>query len=237
MARIARWVSLTLLAVVLVLGAALWLIESPWAREWLEKQASQRLGDRNVEIGALDIGWGWPLSVRLEDVRVANPDWAPHERLLTLQALELVVDTNALLKGDIQLGRLHLQRPAVHLARREDGATSWEGLMDQEDDGEPGMRPDAIRVAEGRLTYAIRCSTPISMSPSIRATPSLASWWPRPRGVFKESPCSSTSRATPQPRRWQAIPWLMPRGFRARWASRTWVRSTVGCRHVSMTAA
>lgn len=153
MARIARWVLLPLLAVLLMLAAAMWLVESPWAREWLEKQASQRLGGRNVEVGALDIGWGWPLAVCLEDVRIANPDWAPHERLLTLQALEFVVDTNALLKGDIQLGRLHLQRPAVHLARREDGATSWEGLMDQEDDGEPGMRPDAIRVAEGRLTY------------------------------------------------------------------------------------
>ncbi|MBS9403173.1 AsmA family protein [Halomonas sp. TRM85114] len=124
-----------------------------WPREWLEKQASQRLDGRNVEIGALDVDWGWPLVVRLEDVKVANPDWASHEHMLELEALELEVDTRALLSGNIQLQRLDLQSPVVHLARGEDGAVNWEGVIDQEPGQEPGIRPDVVNVEEGRLTY------------------------------------------------------------------------------------
>ncbi|MGC3872773.1 AsmA family protein [Halomonas sp. GXIMD04776] len=153
-----RWSLLGVLGLVALLVGPMLLIESSWARALLEDQISKRLNGRDVEIGELEIDWGWPLSIRLERLSVANPDWVPHSHLLDLEALALTLDLGALLQGKVALERLHLQRPEIHLARREDGTTSWSGLFagDDKQSGEgggPTISPDVVSIDQGRLTY------------------------------------------------------------------------------------
>ena len=73
--KLARRVVITTGAVLLVLLGAVLYLESAWFRGWLESQASEQLG-RDVEIGGNGIDWGLPLTLRLDDVRVANAPWA-----------------------------------------------------------------------------------------------------------------------------------------------------------------
>ncbi|MEC9482183.1 MAG: AsmA family protein, partial [Halomonas sp.] len=157
MAKAARRSLIALAGVVALLVAVAALLESHWAREWLENQVSQRLNGRDVEIGSLDIGWGWPLSARLENVHIANPAWAREEQMLDLAALEVAVDPGALLQGKVKRGRLHLERPEVHLARGEGGMTNWDGLTGgggQSGGGSGfGISPDILSIDEGHLTY------------------------------------------------------------------------------------
>lgn len=155
MAKAVRSILFILIGLALLLGAAAIAVESPWARGWLEGQVSQRLNGRDVEIGSLDIGWGWPLTVRLEELTVANPDWAEHERMLALKALEIAVSPGALLKGKLELQRLGLARPVIHLARREDGTSNWEGLVGKQGQqgGGLGISPDIVTIDNGQLTY------------------------------------------------------------------------------------
>lgn len=143
-----------LLALVLLLGGAMLLAESQWARHQLESRVSQRLDGRQVEVGTLDIDWGFPLGVTLEDVQVDNPDWAGHDHMLTLERLELGLDVGALLQGNLALEQLALQQPVVHLARREDGTTNWAALKSDEPKKDRSIiQPQAIQVGDGRLTY------------------------------------------------------------------------------------
>ncbi|MDW5377322.1 AsmA family protein [Halomonas sp. HP20-15] len=155
MVKAARRLLVTLVCLLALLAGGMVLLESPWAREWLEGQVSQRLNGRDVEIGSLDIGWGWPLTVRLEEIGVANPDWAGHDRMLDLKTLEIAVDPGALLKGNLELQRLALGRPVIHLARREDGTSNWQGLTGQkgQQDGGLGISPDIVKIDDGHLTY------------------------------------------------------------------------------------
>lgn len=156
MAKATRGILFTFIGIVLLLMAAAIALESQWAREWLEDRVSQRLNGRNVAIGSLDIGWGWPLTVHLEDLSVANPDWAPHDRMLDLKALDIAVDTGALLTGTLKLQRLGLSQPVIHLARREDGTSNWASLTgnkDQQSGSGLGISPDSVRVDKGQLSY------------------------------------------------------------------------------------
>ncbi|MCG7601441.1 AsmA family protein [Halomonas sp. McH1-25] len=156
MAKAARRILVTLACIVVLLVAGMFLLESQWARAWLEDQVSQRLNGRNVEIGSLNIDWGWPLTAHLEEITIANPDWAPHDRMVDIEALEVAVNPGALLTGQIELQRLGLSQPVIHLARREDGTSNWGALTDNQDQqsgGGLGISPDIVRVDDGHLTY------------------------------------------------------------------------------------
>lgn len=160
MGRIARWSLVGVLGLIAMIIALIWLAESRWARELLEDQIGQRLSGRDVEIAGLDIDWGWPLSIRLEDIRIANPDWASNDHMLDLAALEIDIALAALFQGNVVLERLHLQRPRIHLTRREDGRANWSNLMaddgkdeDKSTGGELPFDLQAISIDQGRLTY------------------------------------------------------------------------------------
>lgn len=140
-------------AFVLFLVVALALLDSEWAKGLLEDQVSQRLDDREVVIGDLDIAWGFPIGIQMKNVSIANPDWAEHEHMLELAAMEVTIKTGELLRGRIGLERLDLQQPVVHLARREDGTSNWEALQSEEDSDEPPVVPDLVNLSDGVLTY------------------------------------------------------------------------------------
>ncbi|MHB0777194.1 AsmA family protein [Halomonas sp. WWR20] len=153
MIKTARRIFAALVGLGLLLLMAMLLLESSWTRNWLEGQVSQRLEGRPVEIGSLDIGWGWPLNIHLEDIRVANTDWATHERMLQIQALNIAVDTGQLLQGNIQLTRIDLQQPVAHLARNAQGVANWAALAGGSDSGGSSLQPEVIAIDQGRLTY------------------------------------------------------------------------------------
>ncbi|WP_178114799.1 AsmA family protein [Pseudomonas saliphila] len=140
-------------ACVLLLVVALALLDSEWAKGLLEDQVSQRLDDREVVIGDLDIEWGFPLGIQMKNVSIANPEWAEHEHMLELAAMEVTIKTGELLRGRIGLGRLDLEQPVVHLARREDGTSNWEALQSDEERDEPPVVPDLVNLSDGVLTY------------------------------------------------------------------------------------
>ncbi|WP_043528331.1 AsmA family protein [Litchfieldella xinjiangensis] len=155
MAKAARRILVTLACIVVLLVAGGFFLESQWARAWLEDRVSQRLNGRDVEIGSLDIGWGWPLTVRLEEISVANPGWATHDQMLDIEALEIALDPGALLTGQVELQRLGMSRPVAHLSRRKDGVSNWDALTDKQDaqGGGLGISPDIVDIDEGHLTY------------------------------------------------------------------------------------
>ena len=153
-AKAAKIIGIVLAALVLLVVIAAVLVQTQWAREKIEAQLSQRLDGRAVEIGSLDVDWGFPLGISVGDVQVANPEWAEHPYMLKLDAMQAEIDVGALLTGNLSLQLLELDNPEVHLARQEDGRSNWAALTGSESDSsEPPIQPETIRIQNGQLTY------------------------------------------------------------------------------------
>ncbi|WP_181870012.1 AsmA family protein [Halomonas sp. DQ26W] len=158
MNRAARLTGIALAGVVLLLVAAgLLLLESSWMREWLERQASQQLG-REVEIVGHSIGWGAPVTLQLDEVGIANAEWAEEEPLARMYELSITLNVRALLQGRVELDHIAIDQPVLHLIRREDGSSNWEGIFEGDDPKEQGeddepLWPDMFNIGEGHLVY------------------------------------------------------------------------------------
>ncbi|WP_407294452.1 AsmA family protein [Stutzerimonas zhaodongensis] len=180
MAKAAKIIGIVLAALVLLVVLAAVLVQTQWAREKIEAQLSQRLDGRAVEIGNLDIDWGFPLGINIDDVQIDNPEWAKHPYMLKLDAMQAKLDVGALLTGNLNLQLLELDQPQIHLARQEDGRSNWAALTGSSgkpDDGKSKsssssssssssdsnessasgdalpIQPDTIRIHNGQLTY------------------------------------------------------------------------------------
>lgn len=153
MAKPVRIVLIILGILVLLLLTAMVVVQTQWAKGVIEDQVSNSLDGREVSIGELDVSF-FPLGVRIENLSIANEPWAEHEQMLTLAEGEVDVNIGPLLRGNISLARLSLVDPVVHLARREDGASNWDALMDEEEDDEPAdFHIGEINITGGELTY------------------------------------------------------------------------------------
>ena len=154
MAKTLRWGLLVVVALALLLVLVVSLLESQWARRQLEDRLSQRLDGREVRIGSLGIAWGWPPGIHLEQFSVANATWARHAQMVQLAALDLTLDASELLQGNLSLTLLGLERPIIHLARREDGKTNWTPLKSPDKDEKGmGIDPQVIKITDGQLSY------------------------------------------------------------------------------------
>ncbi|WP_197030512.1 AsmA family protein [Halomonas sp. BC04] len=157
MNRAARLTSVALAGVVLILAVAgVLLLESTWMREWLERQASQQLG-REVEIENHGIGWGAPVTLQLDEVRIASAEWAEAEPLARMFELSVTLNVFALLQGRLALDRIVIDQPVLHLIRREDGSSNWEELFDgdpdQEREEDEPLWPGEFNIGQGHLVY------------------------------------------------------------------------------------
>ncbi len=155
MAKAAKILGIVLAALALLLVTAAVVVQTQWAREKIEAQLSQRLDGRAVEIGSLDIDWGFPLGISVGDVQIANPEWAEQPNMLKLEALQAEIDVGALLTGSLSLQSLELEQPEIHLARQADGRSNWAALTSQDSssDSTSPIQPDTIRIQNGQLTY------------------------------------------------------------------------------------
>jgi uncharacterized protein involved in outer membrane biogenesis len=154
---------LTLLPVAPLLLAA----ELPFGREDVRDYVVGRLSEmagRELTVeGDMQIDLAWEPTIRLEEVRVANADWAEAPHMLKLEALEITLDMRRLLRGEVRLPRLALIGPQLFLERADDGENNWilggDGQTIVESAAAPGGQPgnlpqiDRLEVTRGELAY------------------------------------------------------------------------------------
>jgi AsmA family protein len=90
--------------------------------------ASTALG-RDVTInGDADLDVGWVTRVRVNDLTVANADWAKSRtpNMAEIGQLDLAIDVWELLKGRILIPQLDISRPNIDLQRNEKGEANWQ---------------------------------------------------------------------------------------------------------------
>jgi uncharacterized protein involved in outer membrane biogenesis len=151
--RILITIAVLLLLLLLALILGVFTLESKWARSVVEQQLSERLEGRDVVIGSHSIDWGWPPVICAQDITIANTPWASHDSMLVLDEVTITPLMGALMRGKLGLRKLDLQRPQVHLARREDGSSNWAALMPESSAEEPTLLPQILTIKDGLLTY------------------------------------------------------------------------------------
>jgi len=120
----------------------------------LAEMVAESLG-RGVEING-DMSFR-PLpvpSLRAGNVRIANPADGQATYLADVRRLDMDVALWPLLRGRLQLRRVELVEPVIHLERLPDGRGNWESpIFAGDPDGGREIGIDSLRLSEGRLDY------------------------------------------------------------------------------------
>ena len=118
---------LLLLVVILIGGAAAWITWFPNSlKPMIERVASAKLG-REVRIeGPLAIEFGRETTIDLRGLRIAAPDWAEVDNLLSVAHLRVGFDVLAYLRDRaLRIPEIVVEQPVLALERNAEGRASW----------------------------------------------------------------------------------------------------------------
>jgi uncharacterized protein involved in outer membrane biogenesis len=118
--RIAAVAGIGVLVAIGTLAALVVLYPQPIV-EW---EAARTLG-RRVSFGSLKIGWGNPLTIQAQDIRLANPPWADDPYMFHADYLSAQIDTAALWHGVLRYKRLRIEKPVMLLERKPGVPPNW----------------------------------------------------------------------------------------------------------------
>lgn len=137
---------LVILAVISLLFGL--VFDSDWLKGPIERLVSAKTGRAFEIAGTLDIVPRWQPRLRMEHVRLANPDWAVEPDTLRLEAADITLSLIDLLRGRLVLPEVVLTRPIVDLERNADGTrNNWTLARPEEAEPEQEGRAPVI----GRL--------------------------------------------------------------------------------------
>ncbi len=124
-----------------------------WLRGPIERKTLEKTGREFVISGDLGIKFAWPAPrISAGMVTFANPAWAREKQMVSADAIEITIDMPQLLRQNIVLHEVRLQRPTVYLEQGNNGKKNWLLDVNQQDE-EMRMRVDRLTLDEGTLGY------------------------------------------------------------------------------------
>jgi uncharacterized protein involved in outer membrane biogenesis len=145
---------------VLVIAVVAFIVLFDWnrLREPMEDALSAATG-REVRIkGDVDVDLGWVPRIAINDLELANADWADRPNMATIDRALVSVDLLSIFGNSIRVPRIDLQAPRVFLRRRSDGTANWEFEGPAEEAAAPEERTEVpvierLRIDGGVLAY------------------------------------------------------------------------------------
>lgn len=156
-------------AIVLSLGVAVLLAlwDWNWFKGPVERLVERRTG-RTFDIGGdLDVDLGWVPVVSAGQVRFGNAAWAAQPTMASAERVEFAIELRPLLRREVRIPDLHLQRPVLNLEIGPQRIGNWRFGAD---DGGDGPQFRRVRIEAGRLGFVdARRGTDIRLDVSSRA--------------------------------------------------------------------
>jgi AsmA family protein len=120
-----KWAGIALATVLVLVLGALILLDGNQLKKPIERMASARSG-REVSIGSLAIHpWSWTPSAVVDGLRIGNPPWEGTRPMAQIGRLTVRLKLLPLLKGDVILPQVLLEKPRVYLHRERSGRANW----------------------------------------------------------------------------------------------------------------
>jgi len=124
-----------------------------WLRGPIERKTLETTGRELVISGDLGITFAWPLPrIRAGSVTFANPAWTIEKQMLAADMIEITIDLPQLLRRNIVLKEVRLQRPTVYLEQGSEGRKNWLLDVNQQDEA-MRIRVDRLTLDQGTLGY------------------------------------------------------------------------------------
>lgn len=151
--RSLSWITGILLAPVVLAVAFVAIFGWNWMRGPIERMTLDKTGRVLAIGGDIEVKFHWPLPrVHAGAVSFANPAWAREKQMVAADGVEVAVDLPQLLRRNIVLPEVRLERPVVFLEQGADGRKNW--LLDVEQrDEDARIRIDRLTLDQGRLGY------------------------------------------------------------------------------------
>lgn len=124
-----RWiirVAMALLVFALILIGAVFLIPAEKVAGLAAREFSKITGRELVISGSVRPSFYPVLGVKTGPVSVANADWSDEGPLLQAASMEIALDVQSLLAGDVRITGLQVTDPVVVLERNADGLANWD---------------------------------------------------------------------------------------------------------------
>ena len=153
LSRFFKWMAGLFFVPVLLFALFIAIFGWNWLRGPIERMTLEKTGRELAIRGDLGIKFGWPLPrIKAGMVTFANPAWAREKQMVAADAVEITVDLPQLLRRNIVLHEVRLQRPAVYLEQGSDGKKNWLLDLNQQDEG-ARIRVDRLTLDQGTLGY------------------------------------------------------------------------------------
>ena len=148
-----NWIAGAFLALIVLGVLFIAIFGWNWLRGPIERMATEKTGRVLAINGDLKVKFGWPLPrIHAVAVTFANPGWAREKQMVAADAVEIAIDLPQLLRQNIVLPEVRLERPVVFLEQGTEGRKNW--LLDayQQDEG-ARIRIDRVTLDHGRVGY------------------------------------------------------------------------------------
>lgn len=153
LSRTLKWTAGLLLAPVLLAVLYIAIFGWNWLRAPIERMTLERTGRELVIGGDLELKFGWPRPrIHAGAVSFANPSWAKEKQMVSATGVEIEVDLAQLLRRNIVLPEVRLERPVVFLEEGSGGRRNWLLDLNQQDE-QARIRIDRLMLDQGRLGY------------------------------------------------------------------------------------
>lgn len=151
--RSLKWIAAALLTPVVLAALFIAFFGWNWLRGPIERMTTEKTGRLLVINGDLKVKFGWPLPrMRAEQVTFANPVWTREKQMVSADAVEISIDLPQLLRRNIVLPEVALERPVVFLEQGSGGRKNWLLDLDQQDE-DARIRINRLTLDTGQLGY------------------------------------------------------------------------------------
>lgn len=143
--RTLRWIGGIVLASLVIAVLFVAIAGWNWLRGPIERMAMEKTGRELVIHGDLTLKIGWPSpQIHAGAVSFSNPAWAAEKQMIAADAVEVSIDLPQLLRKNLVLSDVRLERPVIYLEQGSGGRKNW--LLDRE------QRDEGARIHVDRLT-------------------------------------------------------------------------------------
>ena len=146
------------LAIMLAALVALW--DWNWFKGPIERQVAAATGREFHIEGDLSVRLGRTIGIRAEGLQLANADWSDEPRMLDVGRLDLGIAFLPLLRRELVLPWVRIERPVIVAERSADGRANWDfepqagrDRSGEEDAPTPLPRIGELTIVDGRVRY------------------------------------------------------------------------------------
>ena len=151
--RLLKWTAGLLLAPFLLAVLFIAIFGWNWLLGPIERITLEKTGRELAIGGDLTVKFGWPLPrIHAGAVSFANPAWATEKQMVAADAVEIAIDLPQLLRQNVVLPEVRLERPVVFLEQGSGGRKNWLLDVNQQDE-QARIRIDRLTLDHGRLGY------------------------------------------------------------------------------------